>query len=148
MKHVSIMRNKKFVFDTNIWVSVLLNNETNFINTIVREYDIVIFYCEELLLEVSEVLQRPYFKSRNVSIKNAINFIKSVGLFYKLSYPIKKYIPKDDKDDYLIALALQTNSGFVTSGDRHILSQKEYLEKKFTKLKIITKAEFEKKFSF
>ncbi len=148
MKHVSIMRNKKFVFDTNIWVSVLLNNETNFINTIVREYDIVIFYCVELLLEVSEVLQRPYFKSRNVSIKNAINFIKSVGLFYKLSYPIKKYIPKDDKDDYLIALALQTNSGFVTSGDRHILSQKEYLEKKFTKLKIITKAEFEKKFSF
>ncbi|MCZ2222732.1 MAG: putative toxin-antitoxin system toxin component, PIN family [Chitinophagales bacterium] len=142
------MRNKKFVFDTNIWVSVLLNNETNFINTIVREYDIVIFYCEELLLEVSEVLQRPYFKSRNVSIKNAINFIKSVGLFYKLSSPIKKYIPKDDKDDYLIALALQTNSGFVTSGDRHILSQKEYLEKKFTKLKIITKAEFEKKFSF
>ncbi|MBX2931000.1 MAG: putative toxin-antitoxin system toxin component, PIN family [Chitinophagaceae bacterium] len=147
MKHASIMRNKKFVFDTNIWVTVLLNNETNFINTIVREHDIIIFYCEELLFEVSEVLQRPYFKSRNISIKNAINFIKSVGLFYKLSLPIKKYIPKDDRDDYLIALALQTNSGFVTSGDRHILSQKENLEKKFTKLKIITKAEFEKRFS-
>lgn len=63
-----------------------------------------------------------------------------------LNYPIKTYIPKDKKDDYVIALALQTNSGFVTSGDTDILSVKEDLERKFSKLKIITKAEFERKF--
>ena len=49
-------------------------------------------------------------------------------------------------DDFLIALALQTTSGFITSGDDDILSEKANLERKFKKLKIITKAEFEKMF--
>ncbi len=49
-------------------------------------------------------------------------------------------------DDFLIALALQTSSGFISSGDDDILSQKVNLERKFKKLKIITKAEFEKMF--
>lgn len=61
MKHANKMRNKKFVFDTNIWISILLNNETYFINTIVREKDIILFYCNELLSEVADVLQRPYY---------------------------------------------------------------------------------------
>jgi len=43
----------------------------------------------------------------------------------------------------LIALALQTASGFITSGDSDILSEKINLERKFKKLKILTKAEFE-----
>jgi len=65
---------------------------------------------------------------------------------YTLAYPIKRYIPTDIDDDYLIALALQTSSGFITSGDRNILSEKARLEKKFKKLKILTKAEFEEMF--
>jgi predicted nucleic acid-binding protein len=64
-----------------------------------------------------------------------------------LTYPIKRYIPKDQDDDYLVALALQTNSGFITSGDSDILLEKANLERKFKKLKILTKAEFEEKFS-
>jgi predicted nucleic acid-binding protein len=66
---------------------------------------------------------------------------------FKLDYPIKRYIPKDQNDDYLIALALQTNSGFITSGDSDILSEKANLEKRFKKLKILTKAQFEEMFS-
>jgi uncharacterized protein len=63
---------------------------------------------------------------------------------YEMIYPIKRFIPNDINDDYLIALALQTNAGFVTTGDKHILKEKFSLEKKYTKLQIITKAEFEK----
>lgn len=61
-------------------------------------------------------------------------------------YPVKNYIPNDPEDNYVIALALQTGSGYVTSGDKHILEEKKRLEKKFTKLKIITKVEFETMF--
>jgi uncharacterized protein len=63
-----------------------------------------------------------------------------------LQYPIKSYIPDDENDNYLIALALQNSAGFITSGDKHILSQKQTLENKFKKLKIITKLEFENMF--
>ena len=65
---------------------------------------------------------------------------------YFLTYPIKRYIPADADDDYLVALALQTSSGFITSGDSDILSEKANLEKRYKKLKIITKAEFESMF--
>jgi predicted nucleic acid-binding protein len=64
-----------------------------------------------------------------------------------LAYPIKRYIPQDENDDYLIALALQTSSGYITSGDDDILSEKNNLERRFKKLKILTKAEFEQLFS-
>ena len=64
-----------------------------------------------------------------------------------ISYPIKDYIPEDKNDNYLIALALQTTSGFITSGDSHILDEKNNLEKKFKKLKILSKGEFEASFT-
>lgn len=69
------------------------------------------------------------------------------AIHFPLSYPIKNYIPDDENDNYIIALALQINSGFITSGDSHILLQKLTLEQKHTKLKIITKAEFEERCS-
>lgn len=65
---------------------------------------------------------------------------------FALAQPIKSYIPDDENDNYVVALALQTNSGFITSGDKHILSQKSFLETKYKKLKILTKSEFEKMF--
>jgi predicted nucleic acid-binding protein len=42
----------------------------------------------------------------------------------------------------LIALALQFSAGYVTTKDKHILSQKKNLEVKYPKLKIINKKEF------
>ena len=72
--------------------------------------------------------------------------MQTTGTFYDLNYPIKRYIPQDENDDYLIALALQTSSGFITSGDDDILSEKANLEKKYQKLKILTKSEFEQMF--
>jgi len=58
-----------------------------------------------------------------------IDFIKMAAIRHELTYPIRSYIPGDKDDNYIVALALQTNSGFITSGDSHILSQKEKLEK-------------------
>lgn len=43
----------------------------------------------------------------------------------------------------MVALALQTSSGFMISGDSHILDEKNNLEKKFKRLRILSKAEFE-----
>lgn len=138
------MRNKKFVLDANIWISYFINNHTVFLTGLYRYKKIQLIYCNETLIEVSRVLNYPHLKNKNINIKISIDFIKSVGTFFKLKYPIKNFIPEDEADNYLIALALQTNAGFVTSGDKHILSQKSVLETKYKKLKIITKTEFEK----
>jgi uncharacterized protein len=120
-------------------------NEQSLID-IINKNDLTIFSCDELLEEFERVLNYPHIKKFNVNIPYAVKAVKNIATHYKLTYPIKRYIPIDEKDDYLIALALQTSSGFITSGDDDILSEKVNLERKYKKLKIITKAEFERRF--
>lgn len=141
------MRIKKYVFDTNIFISYIITNKQLFLAQIVLDENLKIYYCAELIEELKRVLTYPNLKKYNINISEAVHFVKSICYPHTLEYPIKKYIPTDEADNYIIALALQTNSGFVTSGDKDILSQKANLEKKYTKLKIITKAEFEKRFA-
>jgi uncharacterized protein len=140
------MRNKKFILDANIWVGYFLSNNLFVLISAISINKITVFYCAELLTEIERVLNYPHLKKREINIKKALKFIQDIGTKTELIYPIKNYIPDDNDDSYVIALALQQNAGFVTSGDRHILSQKEILESKFKKLKIITKAEFERLF--
>jgi uncharacterized protein len=113
---------------------------------IVIEHRITFYYCEELIAEIRRVLAYPHLKKYHINITDAIDFIKQIGVDFTQALPIKSYIPTDENDNYIVALALQTNSGFISSGDNHILAQKSFLEKKYKKLKILTKAEFEKMF--
>ncbi len=137
------MRSKRFVLDANIWVSYFIKNNLSLLTETVAINRIRLLYCDELLFEIETVLNYPHLLKYNVEIKKALQFIKKIGIFAQLVYPIKQYIPDDENDSYIIALALQQNAGFVTSGDKHILSQKTILETKYRKLTILTKAQFE-----
>lgn len=140
------MRNKKFVLDPNIIISYFISRQQNLLAKIVVTNKIEIVVCHELISEFKRVLGYLRLKKHNINIKQAILFLETIGTNYLLVQPIKRYIPADENDDYLIALALQTSSGFITSGDSDILSEKAKLERKYKKLKIITKAEFESMF--
>ena len=100
-----------------------------------------------MIAEFRRVLGYPKLAKFNIDIKQAVKYITTVGTSYTLTYPIKRYIPQDENDDYLIALALQTSSGYITSGDDDTLSEKKNLERRYKKLKILTKAEFEQMFA-
>ena len=141
------MRVKKYVLDANIWFSYFISKQENYLATIIFENGLSIFYCDELLDEINRVAGYNRIKKYGIRSKAVVDFIKMAGFHHTLLYPIPNNIPEDKDDNYIVALALQTNSGFITSGDSHILSQKVKLERKYKKLKIISKAEFEEKFS-
>jgi predicted nucleic acid-binding protein len=96
-------------------------------------------------MEIERVFGYPHLKQFDINVPIAIDFIQKISVTRQLTYPLKRYIPDDVNDDYIVALALQTDSGYITSGDKHILSEKERLETKYKKLTILTKSEFEKK---
>lgn len=100
-----------------------------------------------MISELTRVLTYPHLQKFHIDIPGFIRFVKGISVHVELSYPIKKYVPGDENDNYIIALTLQTNAGYITSGDRHILSEKINLENKFKKLRILTKSEFEKMFA-
>jgi uncharacterized protein len=140
------MRVKRFVLDNNIWVSYFIKRNEQKIIDIIDVYDIAILSCDELINEFATVLNYEHLKKYMVNIPQAVSSLKEMTTHFTLEYPVKNYVPGDENDNYVIALALQTNAGFVTSGDHHILDEKENLESRFKKLKIITKAEFEDMF--
>lgn len=141
------MRVKRYVLDTNIWISYFIKKQENKLANIILNNDLVVFYCDELIIEITRVLSYSHIQKFNIDINDSVDFVKIAATSFAIKYPIKNYIIGDNDDSYLVALALQTNSGFITSGDSHILSQKHELEKTYTKLKIITKTEFEQKFT-
>jgi putative PIN family toxin of toxin-antitoxin system len=140
------MRIKRFVLDNNIWVSHFITKSEQKLIDIIADNKLKVFTCDELYEEITRVLNYPRLEKYGVDIAKALKTVKNATYYHKLAYPIKRYVPGDENDDYLIALALQTSSGFITSGDDDILSQKASLEKKYKKLKILTKAEFEEMF--
>ena len=141
------MRNKRFVLDPNIYISYFISRNQNALAALAIKHKLEFVICDELIAEFRRVLGYPRLTKFKIDIKQAVNFVKTLGTTYVLVYPIKRYIPKDENDDYLIALALQTSSGYITSGDDDILSEKNNLERRFKKLKILTKAEFEHLFA-
>jgi putative PIN family toxin of toxin-antitoxin system len=141
------MRFRKFVLDTNIWISFIITKKENELIDIIINNELIIYTCDELLQEIRTVLNYKHLKKYNINIKLALQVVQKATIYFSLKQPIKKYLSTDEDDNYIIALALQTNSGFITSGDKHILDEKDTLEKKFKKLKILTKSEFEERFS-
>jgi len=140
------MRKDRFVLDANVWVSYLIGRQEETLLRIIAEHRIAIFSCEELMTEVTRVIAYPHLAKYGVNTRYAARFLRDNTIPFKLTPPIKRYIPADSDDDYVVALALQTNSGFITSGDSHILQEKEHLERRFKRLSIITKGEFEQMF--
>lgn len=139
------MRVNRYVLDANVWISYIITQTQNKLLDQVAEGNLTIFICDELLVELKRVFKYPQLEKYKIDIPAAIGFITDISVTHHLTYPIKRYIIDDPDDDYVVALALQTNSGFITSGDRHILSAKAKLETKYKKLKILSKAEFERK---
>lgn len=141
------MRNKRFVLDPNIYISYFISRNQNSLAVLAIKHKLELVICDELIAEFKRVLGYPKLAKFNMDVKQAVKFVTTVGTLYSLEYPIKRYIPQDENDDYLIALALQTSSGYITSGDDDILSEKKNLERRFKKLKILTNAEFEQMFA-
>ena len=141
------MRINRFVLDNNIWISYFITRQVDKLLWIIDKHELTVFSCDELIEELRLVLNYPHLKKFNVNVAEAVRVLKKATVHFKITYPIKRYIPTDEKDDYLIALALQTSSGFITSGDADILSEKINLERRYKKLRILTKSEFEKMFA-
>jgi|694.fasta_scaffold12773_7 putative PIN family toxin of toxin-antitoxin system len=110
------MRVNRFVLDTNILISYFITNNHQRIIDVIDLYEIDIFSCDELISEFSKVLGYEHIKKYRLNVRKAVKLLKEITTDFQLTYPIKNYIPEDVDDNYIIALALQTNSGFVTSG--------------------------------
>ncbi|HAQ21337.1 MAG TPA: putative toxin-antitoxin system toxin component, PIN family [Prolixibacteraceae bacterium] len=109
------------ILDTNIWISYLLSRRYDMLANIILSNKLDIVTCNNLITEISEVLQREKFR-RYVSkqdIEEAIKILIKLCRFIEM----KSDYLTDKKDNYLIDLYQTSKAALLVTGDKRILDQ-------------------------
>ena len=113
----------RVVIDTNVWLSRLLINHSvaaKAVDKALRESEIPV--SEETLEELADVLSREKF-DRYVSLEDREQFIRRL-LQVTTIVPVLSEITdcRDPKDNKFLALALDSESDCIVSGDGDLLA--------------------------
>ena len=118
------MKGDTFVFDSNIWISFILNKKFNQLIEIIIDNNLKVFISDEMLYEIENVLIRPKFSKylNPIDIYEAIIIISKVSIIFNDYKTVR--LTRDIKDDYIIALAKTTKTKFIVTGDKDLLEYK------------------------
>lgn len=122
------MQNKaiRIIIDTNIWVSFLITKDYSKLDDIVFSKKAILIFSEELLEEFAEVVKRPKLK-KFFAVKDVENVIKTIEEFAEY-IDVKSTVTacRDVKDNFLLALAIDGNADYLITGDKDLLSLKNF----------------------
>jgi putative PIN family toxin of toxin-antitoxin system len=124
------------VIDCNIWITLSINSQIDFIADL-SDNGIIIASCLTLRNEITNVLNRPKLSKFISTIQ--INEVVELHDVVTTSYPLGQIlnVVADPKDNYLFALAEKSKADYLVTGDKLLLGVKE-----FKKTKVIALANF------
>lgn len=127
----------KIIIDTNLWISFLLTKQYAFLDALLNKRKVKLIFSDELLAEFFEVVQRPklskYFQNKD--LEQLIELINLYAEFYTVKSTVD--FCRDEKDNFLLALAKESNADFLITGDKDLL-----VIKKFENTEIVTIVEY------
>ena len=111
----------KVVIDTNIWISYLLGGLLQRIDEKVLSKEIKAVVSDETLKELSEVLSRPRFKNIFTAerIKELFSLLDSYAIVVSPSQKVSAC--RDEKDNFLLEVALEGKADYLITGDEDLL---------------------------
>ncbi len=130
----------KVIIDTNLWISFLIGKELANLRQLIVDRTIQVVLCEQIIEEINLVTQRPklqkYFPATKV--QELLELLRIIGLWIEVTSEVS--ICRDAKDNYLLALAKDSQADFLITGDgdlltlvnfegTEILNYKEFLDK-------------------
>lgn len=119
------MGKTNIIIDTNLWISFLISKDFSKLDRLITEKNCRIVFSQELLKEFLEVAQRPKFNRffTNNTIELVCEIILEYGFFIEVSSRIDAC--RDEKDNYLLALALDGNADYLLTVDNDLLVLKK-----------------------
>ena len=127
----------KVIIDTNLWISFLIGKQLKSLKSLLVEQTIQPIVSEQLLQEIALVTQRPklqkYFPQSKVN--ELIDFLKIISLSIYIRSEVS--LCRDEKDNYLLALAKDSQADFLITGDKDLL-----VIQQFESTKIVTYQQF------
>jgi uncharacterized protein len=111
----------RVIFDTNIWISFLIGKQFASMKELLVMAAIQPIFSDQLLHELLTTTQKPklqkYFQKDRVD--NLMIFLGEIGEIIESKSIV--FACRDSKDNYLLALAKDSNADFLITGDRDLL---------------------------
>ena len=116
----------KVIIDTNLWISFLIGQGLANLKSLIVSETIQLIVCDQLQEEIRRVTQRPklrkYFSPQKVS--ELLELLAIVGLFVEIKSEV--LVCRDEKDNFLLALAQDSQAEFMITGDADLLILEEF----------------------
>ncbi|WP_425636561.1 putative toxin-antitoxin system toxin component, PIN family [Algoriphagus yeomjeoni] len=111
----------RVILDTNIWVSFLLTKDFSKIDQLFKNGKLTLLFSQELLDEFIEVAQRPKFKKyfSPTDLLSLLSKIRTNAEFVMVTSSFE--LCRDDKDNFLLALANDGKASHLITGDKDLL---------------------------
>ncbi len=117
----------KIVIDVNLWISFAIGKRLKHLKILLKNPDIEIFHCEQLLAELQEVVKRPKLAKYIHQERQEELFDLLLTYSEFISTPPKdRRLTRDKKDDYLLELCEIINADFLLTGDEDLLVLREF----------------------
>lgn len=130
------MTKLKVVLDTNVYLSgIIFGGNSRHILDLAIENKITIFTSPSILLEVSEKLNKK-FKWNEDQIITVIKAISKTAEVIKPQNKLK-IVKSDPSDNKIIEAAVEGNTEYIVSGDKHLLDIKQ-----FRSIQIVSPSQF------
>ena len=126
------------ILDTNLWISYLISKRLSKIDMLFQLEIVTLIFSEELLAEFFEVAKRPKFRKyfSEEKLEKLLGAFDFYGKIVKVTSVVE--ICRDEKDNFLLALAKDSQADYLVTGDADLL-----IIKKFEHTDIVTYTEFE-----
>ncbi|WP_231490425.1 putative toxin-antitoxin system toxin component, PIN family [Pedobacter sp. Leaf170] len=111
----------RIIIDTNLWISFLISKDFSKLDEIIFSEKATILFSEELLSEFLEVIRRPklrrYFQQDD--LENLLETLDEYAEYVNVSSDV--HFCRDEKDNFLLSLAVDGNADFLLTGDADLL---------------------------
>ncbi|MDZ7586218.1 MAG: putative toxin-antitoxin system toxin component, PIN family [Patescibacteria group bacterium] len=130
------MTKLKVVLDTNIYLSGIIfgGNSRHILDLIIKK-KIKAVSSPAILLEISQKLKQKFKWSQEQIFLTIKTIVKTTNMIR--TKKTLKIVKADKSDNKIIEAAVESNSSYIISGDKHLLKIKKYQG-----VKIVTPADF------
>ena len=121
-QEVNWMKKPIIVIDSNIWISFMIGKTILKLKERIAEGKVEIIVTDRLLEEIKEVAARKRFAKyfQDDDVKEFFEYLKSVSIHIKIKSEVN--ICRDEKDNYLLALAQDCQADYIVTGDKDLLT--------------------------
>ncbi len=111
----------KIIVDTNVWISFLIGKNLKGLQKHIDSSDIKIIICDEQIQELIEVFNKPKLKKyfSKEQILEFFELLNEASVNVKISTITN--LCRDEKDNYLLSLAIDSDADFLLTGDNDLL---------------------------